>query len=230
LGEFVRLSYPLRVEDPRPPAIPAPSIEICMSIREGDDANVQILRVANHTGTHVDAPAHVIDGGSTIHDFLPEDLIYRRIAIIPLKKTDAEIVTPEDLLPFQEVLSTAEIALFNFGYGSIRRSDPQRYSLQSPGFGIQSAEWIRNNCPRLRALGMDVPSFSVIAHIKETMKAHNILLGQKDRKFILIEEMNLEPDLVGLSEIRVNPWLVEGLDSSPCSIIGLREARAEESR
>jgi kynurenine formamidase len=222
MDELFWLSYPLRVEDPRPPAIPAPSIEGFMSIGKGDDANVQVLKVANHTGTHVDAPAHVIDGGMTIHDFLPSDLVYQRIAVISLKKSDAEIVVPEDLLPFAETLSGAEMALFKFGYGSMRRSDPRRYSLQSPGFGIQAAQWMRNNCPMLRAIGMDVPSFSVIAHIEETMKAHNIILGQTDRKLILIEEMNLEPDLSGLREVRVNPWIVEGLDSSPCTIVGVR--------
>jgi len=222
MDELFWLSYPLRVEDPRPPAIPAPSIEDFMSIGKGDDANVQVLKIANHTGTHVDAPAHVIDGGLTIHDFLPSELVYRRIAVISLKKGDAEIVVPEDLLPFAKALSGAEMALFKFGYGSMRRSDPRRYSLQSPGFGIQAAQWMRNSCPKLRAIGMDVPSFSVIAHIEETMKAHNVILGQKDRKLILIEEMNLEPDLSGLREVRVNPWIVEGLDSSPCTIVGVR--------
>jgi len=230
MREYLWLSYPLAMGDPRPPAIPAPSIEAFMSIKGGDDANVQILRVANHTGTHIDTPAHVIDGGITVHDFLPQDLIYRKIALIHLKKRDSDVVMPEDLLPFRARLSRTEMALFDFGYGRFRRSDPRRYSLRSPGFGVEAAEWIRENCPRLRALGLDVPSFSVIAHIEETMKAHAIVLGRSDRKFILIEEMNLEGDRENLREVRVNPWLVEGMDSSPCTIVGLREAREGSRR
>jgi len=193
-----------------------------MSVARGDEANVQILRIANHTGTHIDTPAHVIEGGATIHDFLPEELIFTAIAVIRIKKNDSQIVAPQDLLPFKSELAKAEMALFNFGFGEVRRTEPRRYSLQSPGFGCEAAEWLIGNCPSLRALGLDVPSFSVIAHIEETMKAHNIMLGQKGRKLIIIEEMNLEQDLQGLEEVRVNPWLVVGMDSSPCTIVGVR--------
>jgi len=117
------------------------------------------------------------------------------------------------------------MALFDFGFGPVRRKDPRRYSLFSPGFGVPAAEWIRDHCPNLRALGMDVPSFSVIAHIDETMKAHNVILGQKDRRIILLEDMKLEGAPRDLSEVRVNPWLVEGMDSAPCTIIGVRKGK-----
>jgi len=225
MPEYVLLSYPLGMADPRPPAIPAPSLETFMSIRAGDGANGQILKVANHTGTHVDAPAHVIDGGATIHDFPLSELIYTRIVFIPLQKPDSGIVMPEDLRPFQNPLSTAEMALFDFGFGPVRRSDPRRYSLNSPGFGVLAAEWIRDHCPNLRALGMDVPSFSVIALIDETMEAHGVVLGQRNRRIILIEDMKLEHAPRDLREVRVNPWLVEGMDSAPCTVIGVRAGR-----
>ena len=223
--EYVMLSYPLRMTDPRPPAIPEPTLQTFMSIGAGDGANGQILKVANHTGTHVDAPAHVIDGGATIHDFPLGELIYTRIVFVSLQKPDSGIVMPEDLRPFGELLSEAEMALFDFGFGPVRRNDPRRYSLNSPGFGVPAAEWIRDHCPNLRALGMDVPSFSVIAHIDETMEAHNIILGQQDRRIILIEDMKLENAPRDLREVRVNPWLVEGMDSGPCTIIGVRERK-----
>jgi arylformamidase len=225
MPEYFLLSHPLRMTDPRPPAIPAPSLETFLSIRAGDAANGQILRVANHTGTHVDAPAHVIEHGATIHDFPLSELIYTRIVFVPMQKPDSGIVGPEDLEPFQDVLSTAEIALFDFGFGPVRKSDPGRFSLDSPGFGVPAAEWIRDHCPNLRALGMDVPSFSVIAHIDETMAAHNVVLGQTDRRVILIEDMKLENAPRDLSEVRVNPWLVEEMDSAPCTVIGVRERR-----
>jgi kynurenine formamidase len=215
------------MEDPRPPAIPAPSLKAFMSLARGDEANVQVLRLASHTGTHVDAPAHVIEGGVDIHDFLPADLIFTKIAVFRMKRGDAEIVMPEDLTPFAERLRRAEMALFDFGYGKMRREDPVRYSLRSPGFGVEAAEWLKMHCPRLRAVGLDVPSFSVIAHIEKTMKAHAVLLGVTERKMLLIEEMNLEGDLHGLREVRVNPWRVAGMDSGPCSIIGVFAAGAK---
>lgn len=53
------------------------------------------------------------------------------------------------------------------------------------------------------------------------MPAHNELLAGDGRRFLVIEEMNLDQDLKALIEVRVNPWLVQGMDSGPCSIVGV---------
>ena len=60
--EIISLSHPITLHDPNPPAIPAPEISQLYSIA-ADGANVFILKIALHSGTHVDAPAHVVDGG-----------------------------------------------------------------------------------------------------------------------------------------------------------------------
>ena len=53
------------------------------------------------------------------------------------------------------------------------------------------------------------------------MRAHNILLEGEGGRFIVIEEMDLDKDLTGLLEVRVSPWLVRGMDSAPCTIVGV---------
>lgn len=216
----VWLSYPLGLNDPRPPAIPAPELSDFLTI-EKDGASVQMLRAANHTGTHLDTAGHVITGGISITSFSPEDLIFTRIAVIDLKKNDSDIVMPEDLIPFEERLKNADMAIFRFGYGQIRHEDPKRYSERSPGFGIESAKWFRCHCLELGCIGMDTPSLATIACLDDTMKAHNVLLEGNERKFLVIEEMKLIPDLKGLCEVRINPWLVSGMNSGPCSIVGV---------
>jgi kynurenine formamidase len=130
------------------------------------------------------------------------------------------IVQPEHLKNHKVSLTTADIALFRFGYGPVRSSEPERYSLRSPGFGLDSAKWLRKHCSNLKAIGMDVPSLACISNLDDTMEAHNELLSGKGRRFLIIEDMNLDYDLNGLVEVRVCPWLVEGMDSSPCSVVG----------
>jgi kynurenine formamidase len=92
-----------------------------------------------------------------------------------------------------------------------------------PGFGIESARWLRQNCPDLRAVGMDVPSIACIAKLEETMPCHHELLAGELRRFLIIEDMKLDQDLRGLREVRISPWLVGGMDSGPCSIVGIIE-------
>ena len=162
MSRYIWLSYPLAIDGPRPPAIPAPELTDLYTVAR-DGAGVQILRVANHTGTHVDSPCHVVEGGVPITDFRPEELIFTRPLLVDLHLPDAAVVMPADLEPHAERLQQADLALFRFGYGEVRRRDPQRFSTRCPGFGIESARWLRQTCPRLRAMGLDVPSVAVIA-------------------------------------------------------------------
>lgn len=220
MARYVWLSYPLAVDGPRPPAIPRPELTDLYTV-DKDGAGVQVLKLASHTGTHVDSPCHVIADAVRITDFSPQDFIFTRPAVIDLPLGDAEIVQPEHLAPHYPTLSTADLALFRFGYGRVRADDPQRFSTRCPGFGIESAHWIRANCPDLRAMGMDVPSVATIAHLDQTMTCHNVLLEGQGRRFLIIEEMYLDRDLADLSEVRLNPWLVRDMDSGPCTIVGV---------
>lgn len=217
---MIWLSHPLDVRDPRPPAIPAPELSPLYTV-EKDGANVQILRLANHTGTHVDAPRHVIADGLCLTDFAPEEFIFTRPVVLDLPLPDATIVEPKHLEAFAPRLQGADLALFRFGYGRVRREEPERFSARCPGWGVAGGRWLRENGPTLRAIGMDVPSVACIAFLEETMACHNELLGGAGRRFFILEDMNLEADLTGLREVRMNPWLVNGMDSGPCSVVGL---------
>ena len=220
MHRYIWLSHPLAIDGPRPPAIPPPELAELYTVAK-DGARVQILRVANHTGTHVDSPCHVVENATAVTDFLPEEFIFSRPVVIDLRLPDVTIVMPNHLLPHIEPLQQADLALFRFDYGDVRRTDPQRFSARCPGFGVESARWLRKTCPQLRAMGLDVPSVAVIAHLESTMATHNEFLAGDGRRFLIIEEMDLNHDLSQLVEVRVNPWLVQGMDSGPCSIVGV---------
>ena len=54
---------------------PGVTITAAKSIANGDSANVSQLSFGVHTGTHVDAPNHFIDGAKRIHELDPEKLV-----------------------------------------------------------------------------------------------------------------------------------------------------------
>jgi arylformamidase len=54
---------------------PGVSISSFRSIAEGATANVSQLSFGAHTGTHVDAPNHFIDGAKRVHELDPEKLV-----------------------------------------------------------------------------------------------------------------------------------------------------------
>ena len=56
------------------PGNPPISITAVQSIAQGDTANVSRIDLGSHTGTHVDAPLHFMDGGAGV-DELPLDVL-----------------------------------------------------------------------------------------------------------------------------------------------------------
>jgi arylformamidase len=59
----IDISVPNGVRQHVYPGDPAPRIESVHRIRDGAAANVSLLTMGSHTGTHVDAPNHFIDDG-----------------------------------------------------------------------------------------------------------------------------------------------------------------------
>jgi kynurenine formamidase len=191
-----------------------------MSLDNGDDANVTRISAVTHMGTHVDAPSHVIRGGNTITDYRADEFVFRAPVMLDLPLHDDEVVMPEHLRNLVDLAGEADLILIRFGYGGVRSGDPQRYSGHCPGFGTESAAFLIENFPKMRALGMDVPSLSCIKYLAKTMKAHNILLGTDGRRFLILEDMNLDQDLHRLDMVIAGPWLIRGMDGGPATIIG----------
>lgn len=63
---IIDVSLPVSSRLPTWPGDPAISLELASSIARGDAANVSRLEAGVHTGTHVDAPRHFIDGAPGI--------------------------------------------------------------------------------------------------------------------------------------------------------------------
>ncbi|MBR6408343.1 MAG: cyclase family protein [Clostridia bacterium] len=50
------------------PGDPMPTIHRMQSLSKGDSCNLSGISMCLHTGTHIDAPSHFLDGGGTIGD------------------------------------------------------------------------------------------------------------------------------------------------------------------
>jgi arylformamidase len=60
------VSLPISEELPVFEGDPKIRIDICLELSKGDPANLTAISMCAHTGTHVDAPNHFIDGASTV--------------------------------------------------------------------------------------------------------------------------------------------------------------------
>ena len=72
---LIDVTQPIRPGMPVYPGDPPVNTELASAIARGDDYNVTRLDFGVHTGTHVDAPAHVLDGAGGVEALPLEALV-----------------------------------------------------------------------------------------------------------------------------------------------------------
>src|SRR4029077_18808763 len=90
------------------PNDPTIQIKSWSALERGDAANVSLLHFGAHSGTHVDAPAHFIAGGSVVEALPLESLIGEATVVeVPLN-----MVSIDDDFVINNCDQGAEIILF----------------------------------------------------------------------------------------------------------------------
>jgi len=100
------VTFPISDKMPIYEGDPKVKIEIANSLEKGDAANVSHICFGVHTGTHVDAPVHFIEGARHVHELELEKLI-GNCRVVELSD-DVTAIKPKHL----ENLETSERVLF----------------------------------------------------------------------------------------------------------------------
>jgi kynurenine formamidase len=192
-------------------------------MERGDVSNLYVLQFSNHTGTHIDAPRHFVRNGLSISDFGLSEFVFGRPLCLDVSVGDGEILQPSSFAPHFAAISDCDLLLLRTGYARVRRVDPARYSTFAPGMSVEGAQYIAQNFPNLRALGLDTVSLACMQHLEEGLEAHRVLLNGEGKRFLIIEDMNLDRDLSRLKQVFALPLFIDGVDSAPCTVMGLTD-------
>ncbi len=206
------VSVLLRPGMPTWPGEPGPRLELKESLARGEAANVRTLSLGIHTGTHLDAPEHFLEGGRTAEQ-LPLDVMMGPCLVVDV--------------PGEPHVSAAELeACFPSG-----RPVPERLLLRtrnstgpSPlwthdtfqtGFAAvaeDGARWLVEH--RVRLVGVDylsVEPFQAKGH-----PTHKILLGAQ---VVIIEGLDLRRITPGPYRLHCLPLLLQGAEGAPARVV-----------
>ncbi|WP_321474915.1 cyclase family protein [uncultured Paludibaculum sp.] len=218
---LIKLSHNLSEHTPFYSSLPKPKLNQIYDLAKGDTCNSYYFTTSNHAGTHVDAPRHFNPQGRAITDYQLDEFVFTRPTVLDVPLHESELIQPSHLEPALAVTPLqSDILLIRTGFGR-HRQDERRYVDQGPGFGPDAASYLMATCPALRAIAMDFPSVSALAHEEAGAAAHRIFLGctaYADRPILLIEDALIPDDLPTLQRITLMPWLFDGLDSAPCTL------------
>lgn len=219
--KVILLSHPITSSTPIYPGTPPVELSQLRNIERGDSSNLWRIAMANHTGTHVDAPNHFYSQGRKISEYTLEELVFRQVKVFEIFKEPGGEVSAGDLEPFKETMRESEMILIRTGLERFRRLDPAAYAEKGVLFSPSAAHLLREAAPRLRGLGIDAISVSTPLRRAEGRETHRILLS--DNRFLIVEDMALEGKPTVFSYVIVAPLLVAEVDSAPCTVIGITE-------
>jgi len=97
--------------------------------------------------------------------------------------------------------------------------------MKGPGIDPSLGILLRKEYPSIRAIGFDWISLSSYTNRELGREAHRIFLDprKEGNPILVIEDMFLPWNMENLKQVLVAPLRVDGIDSSPCTIIGIFE-------
>ena len=220
MEEYIELSYKLSENSPLYGDTPPIEITPDRELSKKDTCNTYILKLHNHSGTHIDGPKHFSKNGKTIAEYNPEQLIFNSPLIIDCPKKPKEMIVKNDLK--EKKLNKCDILIFRTGFWKQRKQET--YRTQNPGMTKELATLIRKKYSNIRCIGLDSISVSSYSNRQIGREVHRILLRKnnfKSEPILIIEDMDLSyENLKRLKRIIVSPLRVKDIDSAPCYIIG----------
>jgi len=187
---------------------PPVKIEAASSLAKGDSANVSFLQLGAHTGTHVDAPAHFIEGANKI-DSLSLDVLIGPARVIRVPDNRAEI--DDDFLSTCN-LNGAERIVFHTRNSAFWEQDEFRKDFTH--LLPEAAELLVNR--GVKAVGTDYLSIE-----KFHSGHHRTHIALLSRGVVIVEGLNLSQVPEGDYEMICLPLkIAEGAgDGAPARVV-----------
>ncbi len=189
------------------PGNPGVELERTSKIEAGANANVSRLALGVHTGTHVDAPVHFVQGASGVES-LPLDVLIGRAFVLHLPRVAQ--VTADALararLPARTrrlLVKTRNSAYWGKGSGE--------FQTDFAGVTADGAEWLVEN--RVELIGVDYLS---VAPWKQSRPTHEILL---QAGVVVVEGLNLARIKPGRYDLICLPLKLIGSDGAPARAV-----------
>ena len=193
--EIVDISRDL-VKTPVYPGDPEGYVDPILSLRAGDNCNLNSIYTCLHTATHVDAPLHFIDGGATIDKFPPE-LFIGECVVVEAPPGPITGAYAEDNFPWQG----AERLLI--------KGNGLSYLMESSAYYVVDSG--------IKLIGTDSQT---IGNHGSNQVIHRALLSAD---IPIIEGLDLSDVEPGRYFLMAQPLKISGVEAAPCRAVLVKD-------
>jgi arylformamidase len=206
--KFVDISVPISAGLPVWPGDPQIEIERYRLISEGSNSNDSRITCSVHSGTHVDAPAHFIENGTSVEQ-LPLETLLGTVTVIEL--LEAERIEPE-LLEAQALAPEIRRLLIKTKNSALWANPDHEFVPDFVALSSESARWIVNK--GIDLVGIDYLSIQMFKDTEPL--THRILL---DAGVIIVEGLDLRQAAPGEYELCCLPIKLAGCEAAPARAV-----------
>ncbi len=146
------LTHPISQNMPVYPGTEPPIITTECSIDETGFLEKKII-MYSHTGTHVDAPAHLLKDHNTL-DMLKIEHFYGSALLLNYNDSTAKSIDIKALQPYQDKIQTVDFLLLHTGWSQYWGS--KKYFANYPVLSLEAAHWLSRF--GLKGFGLDTIS------------------------------------------------------------------------
>lgn len=212
---------------PAPSGFPTVSISRFMDLDQGDPATVEVLTASLHSGTHVDAAAHMLPRGETIDALHPLALCGPAVVVDVEHPGGWVPITAEHLDDFErssgECVARNDAVLFRTGHSQRWREGAAYMSGGWPYVSSSAIDWLLGRS--VRAIGVecaDPDRVDARDLDSATFECHRRLLGAG---VAIIENLaRLEEVSTFRFDLLVLPMRITGGSGAPVRALALLSA------
>ena len=188
---------------------PGPRLEPLRRIAKGDTANVSMLTLGDHSGTHVDPPIHFIAGGATA-DQLPVDAMLGPCVVV---RYEGKANVSAERLESAGVPKGTERLLIRTSNSDLWNDPTHRFTREFVAVNASAARWCVER--GIRLVGVDYLTIEPQGPEKAGYPTHLTLLGAG---VVIIEGLDLRDIAAGGYELVCAPLKIAGGDGAPARV------------
>lgn len=207
MSKYIDLTHFIAGDMPYYPGTPPPEITPLCTVEEIGFAEMN-LKIYSHTGTHIDAPAHMFNGGKTLDMY---DIDYFIGEALMISAEGRRVFDPDYVISSVESLARVpDFVILHTGWDKLW-SDPGYYE-GFPVLSLEAAEYIASK--GIRGVGVDAISVDRVED--EKLPVHQIFF---EKEMIIVENLtNLDKIGVKSFQISAIPIKVKDSDGSPARV------------
>ncbi|MDD2573768.1 MAG: cyclase family protein [Bacillota bacterium] len=172
--KVVDLTHTIHPDTPVFPGTEQPIFSRANTI-ERDGFRETKITMYSHTGTHIDAPAHMLDGGLSLDSINIEGFIGKAV-ILDFSNLKSGLIDIDDIKPWEKKIQRALFVIIKTGWSKYWGQD--KYYGGFPSLSREAAGWLAGF--NLKGIGVDAISIddmdSTTFDVHKTLLSNNILI------------------------------------------------------